>query len=147
MITNIGHVAIRARDIEESARFYCDVLGMEEAFRMYREDGTLGTIYLYVAEDQFVELFAGGVRECPVDSETIGHNHMCYQVADAAEALDTLRAKGAPIDRELKRGQSRCLQFWTHDPDGNRIEIMSLPPDSMQAEATRKRKPGAKSGE
>ena len=25
--------------------------------------------------------------------------------------------------------------FWTHDPDGNALEIMELPPDSLQAKA------------
>ena len=25
--------------------------------------------------------------------------------------------------------------FWTHDPDGTRIEVMEMPPESMQAQA------------
>ena len=25
--------------------------------------------------------------------------------------------------------------FWTHDPDGTEIEIMEMPPESMQAQA------------
>jgi hypothetical protein len=25
--------------------------------------------------------------------------------------------------------------FWTHDPDGNRIEFMELTPESLQAQA------------
>jgi lactoylglutathione lyase len=28
--------------------------------------------------------------------------------------------------------------FWTHDPDGTQIEIMEMPPESMQAQADKK---------
>ena len=63
---------------------------------------------------------------------------MCYQVDNARQTLEELRAKGAPIDVDYKIGQSRCIQLWTHDPDGNQIELMELPPDSLQAQAVRR---------
>jgi lactoylglutathione lyase len=28
--------------------------------------------------------------------------------------------------------------FWTHDPDGNQLEVMQLPPESLQAQANRR---------
>ena len=28
--------------------------------------------------------------------------------------------------------------FWTHDPDGTQIEIMEMPPESLQAQADKK---------
>jgi len=131
----LGHVAIRARDIEASARFYRDVVGFREAFRMNTPDGTrLGTIYLYVAPGQFIEIFPDGQGEVPGRDQT-GFNHLCVQVDDAAAALAELRARGAPIDTDLRTGYSKCVQFWTHDPDGNRIEFMELPPESLQAQA------------
>ena len=40
MIKGLSHVAIRIRDIEASARWYTEVLGLCEAFRMHREDGS-----------------------------------------------------------------------------------------------------------
>lgn len=135
MLTGIGHVAIRCRDIEKSAQFYRDILGMQEAFRMYRDDGSLGTIYLRVGPWQFIELFPDGVEECPVGPETIGVNHMCYRVDDVLAVQEEIRAKGAPIDDPRKTGFSKCVMCWTHDPDGNRIELMETPPESLQAQA------------
>ena len=136
MITRIGHTAIRTRDIEASARFYRETLGMKEAFRMQNPTGdNLGCIYMYVAPSQFIELFPDGVEEAPRSNKTIGHAHICFEVDNAAAFLEEIRGRGAPIDTELKRGYSRCIQFWTHDPDGNSIEIMELPPDSLQAQA------------
>jgi lactoylglutathione lyase len=139
MITGIGHSAIWAKDIEATAAFYQNVLGLKEAFRMMKEDGSgPGTIYLYIAPNQFLEIFADGVEGAKKEPRTIGHAHICYQVDDAAKFLEEIRARGAPIDTELKLGKSKCIQCWTHDPDGNAIEIMELPPDSLQALATKR---------
>ena len=135
MITGITHHAIRARDIEKTAAFYTEVLGLKEAFRMNRPDGTLGTIYIYIAPGQFMEVFAGGTKEAETAGNIIGHCHLCFEVPDAAAALELFRSKGAPIDSEIRTGKSLCLQFWTHDPDGNKIELMQLTPESLQAQA------------
>ncbi|GHV37955.1 hypothetical protein AGMMS49546_07340 [Spirochaetia bacterium] len=139
MITGIGHSAIRARDLELTTAFYRDVLGLKEAFRMMKDDGSgVGTIYLYIAPSQFLEIFADGIEEFTPGPKTIGHAHICYEVDSIAAFQEEIRAKGAPIDIERKLGKSRCIQCWTHDPDGNRIEIMELPPESLQAQANKR---------
>jgi lactoylglutathione lyase len=136
-IKRLGHIAIRARDIEGTAKFYREVLGMKEAFRMYnQEGGKLGSVHIFVAPSNYIEIFPNGVKDPRSDHLTeIGLNHICFEVDDAAGCLEEVRGRGAPIDVELKKGFSRCLQFWTHDPDGNRIEFMELPPDCLQIEA------------
>ncbi|MDR2095550.1 MAG: VOC family protein [Treponema sp.] len=138
MVTRIGHSAIRAKDIEVTARFYTEVLGFKEAFRMYtKEGGQLSTIYVYIAPYQFIEIFPDGTEELMPDRQrAIGHSHICYEVDDLAAYQEEVRSRGAPIDVELKTGFSKCLQFWTHDPDGNRMEFMQLPPESLQFQAT-----------
>ncbi|GHV07664.1 hypothetical protein FACS189485_18310 [Spirochaetia bacterium] len=139
MITRIGHQAIRARDIEATAKFYREVLGMKEAFRMQNPEGTkLGSIHMFVAPSQYIEIFPNGEEEFKPGKTTIGHSHMCFEVDDAAKTLEEFRARGAPIDVELKKGYSKCIQFWTHDPDGNSMEFMELPPDSKQVEANKR---------
>lgn len=138
MIKGIGHAAMRAADIEATAAFYREVLGFQEAFRMNNEDGTLGTIYMYVASGQFIELFSGGIKPVECDGETIGHCHMCYLVGNAEEALQEIKKKGIRPDREITIGKSGCKQFWLRDPDGNRIELMEILPQSLQAQADRR---------
>ena len=136
-VKHLGHIAIRARDIEATAKFYREVLGMREAFRMYNGEGNaLGSIHIFVAPSNYIEIFPKGLNDPRKDHLTeIGLNHICFEVDHIAGCLEEVRARGAPIDVELKKGFSRCVQFWTHDPDGNRIEFMELPPDSMQIEA------------
>jgi lactoylglutathione lyase len=95
----------------------------------------LGTIYIYVAPSQFIEIFAGGQEKAGDGKTNIGPVHICFEVDNAAKSLEELRAKGAPIDTELKTGYSKCIQFWTNDPDGNALEFMELPPESLQQQA------------
>jgi lactoylglutathione lyase len=136
MITGIGHPAIRARDMEVAAAFYRDVLGMQEAFRLYTgPNGECTSIHMYVAPSQYIEIFTGGENETVINDKTIGMVHMCYEVDDAAKTLEEMRDRGAVIDSGLKTGFSGGIQFWTHDPDGNRIELMELPAGCKQVEA------------
>lgn len=138
MICGLSHIAIRCSDILESVRFYTEVLGLKEAFRMYGEDGALGTVYVYIAPSEYLELFAGGMREGTTANDVIGMCHICLETADVNAAYEQVRQKGGPLDSPVKVGKSKCLMFWTHDPDGNALEIMQLAPESLQAQANRR---------
>ncbi len=131
----LSHVAIRTRSIQDSMRYYSEILGLREAFRMHREDGTLSTVYMFLAPGQYLELFSDGVREGTAGPDVIGFCHLCLMTKDIRQSYEAVRKAGGPLDSEIKRGKSRCLMFWTHDPDGTQIEVMEMPPESMQAQA------------
>ena len=135
VVQGLSHVAVRTRSMEESLRFYSEVLGLREAFRMFREDGSLGTVYLFIAPGQFLELFSGGTREGVSGRDVIGMCHICLMTRDIRQSYEAVKAAGGPLDSEIRRGSSRCLMFWTHDPDGTQIEVMEMPPESLQARA------------
>ena len=137
-VAGLSHVAIRTRDILESVRFYTEVLGLREAFRMHREDGSLATVYMYFAPGQYLELFSGGTREGTEGKDVIGFCHICLMTKDIRQSYEAVKAAGGPIDREIQQGQSKCRMFWTHDPDGTQIEMMEMPPESLQAQADRR---------
>ena len=136
MISGLGHIAIRAKDVEATVRFYTETLGLQEAFRLHTEDGALAIVYLYIAPSQFIEVFPHGKNAPERGEETIGMVHICLEVPDVEAAFAEAKKRGAPIDTEVIRGRAKCRQFWTHDPDGNPIELMELPPESLQAQAT-----------
>ena len=136
VVAGLSHAAIRTRDIQESIRYYTENLGLQEAFRMYAEDGSLATVYLFLAPGQYLELFANGMRDRgPVGAETVGFCHLCLMTRNIRQSYEAVREKGGPLDSDIRRGKSRCLMFWTHDPDGTQIEIMEMPPESFQAQA------------
>ena len=142
IVAGLSHAAIRTRSIRDSVKFYTEALGLREAFRMYREDsGALATVYLFIAPGQYLELFAGGAREGVSGQDVIGVCHLCLMTKDIQKTYEAVKRAGGPIDREIRRGQSRCWMFWTHDPDGTQIEIMEMPPESLQAQADRRLAP------
>ena len=138
VVSGLSHAAIRTRSITDSIRFYTEVLGLREAFRMVREDGSLGTVYLAMAPGQYLELFTDGSRDGLKGPDVVGVCHLCLMTKDIRRSFEAVRRAGGPLDSEVKRGKSQCWMFWTHDPDGTQIEIMEMPPESLQAQADRR---------
>lgn len=138
IITGLSHAAIRSSDILSSAQWYNDVLGLPEAFRMLGADGLPATIYLYIAPGEYLEIFSNGKRKADKGSDIIGLCHICLQTKDIHAAYKAVEASGALLDSPIKVGGSQCLLFWTHDPDGNEVEIMEMPPESLQAQADKR---------
>ena len=136
-VEGLSHAAVRTKNIQDSIRYYTEVLGLREAFRMHREDGTLATVYLFIAPGQYLELFTGGVRERTAGPDVTGFCHLCLMTKDIRHSYETVRDAGGPLDSEIRTGHSRCRMFWTHDPDGTQIEVMEMPPESLQAQADR----------
>ena len=86
----LSHTAIRTRNITESIRYYTEVLGLREAFRMFGEDGSLATVYLFLAPGQYLELFSGGIREGITGPEVTGFCHLCLMTKDIRESYEIL---------------------------------------------------------
>lgn len=134
MITGIGHVAFRVTDLDRALDFYCAKLGFREAFRLEREgEPSPWIVYLQVAPGCFVELFPGADERDSRPDMSAGYNHFCLAVDDMEATLRQLAANGLPITGEPQLGLDSNWQYWVTDPDGNRIELMQVMPDSPQA--------------
>ena len=133
-VTSIGHVAIRTHDLDGMLRYYTGTLGFQELFRLNNDDGSLMLVYVRVTDQQFLEFFPNGAGEKPPRGN-VGYDHLCLTVADIGATLADLEARGVPLDRGLQTGRDGNRQAWIVDPEGNRIELMEMAPDSKQAEA------------
>ncbi len=87
-----------------------------------------------MAPGQFLELFhPDGTLQEPGDlAGQYGYQHLSIQVADLAQARSDLLAAGVVPDTEISQGPDYTRQFWIHDPDGNRIELMEYAARSFQ---------------
>lgn len=132
--TSIGHVAIRARDLDSVVAFYTEKLGLAEMFRLNQDDGSLMLVYLRLTDDQYIEIFPKGVGETPARN-AVGFTHLCVAVSDLEVTVAALEAAGVTIDVALKTGKDGNRQAWISDPEGNRIELMEMAADSLQAQA------------
>lgn len=133
-ITGIGHAAIRVKDVDRTLAFYTGKLGFEEMFRLER-DGRLWIIYLRINDDQYLEVFPDAENDRAPDAGKNGLNHICLTISSIDDALAELEAAGVPLMRPRTVGADGNPQAWIEDPDGNRVELMQMTPDSKQAEA------------
>ncbi len=129
MITDLGHTAFAVNDLQRSLDFYA-LLGIHEAFRLHRDDGSLMLIYLHVAGDRFIEIFPNGPD--PAARQPGSFMHLCLLTDDIHRMVEGLRTAGVAIQREVKQGLDHNFQAWIADPDGNPIELMQLVEDSPQ---------------
>jgi catechol 2,3-dioxygenase-like lactoylglutathione lyase family enzyme len=111
----LNHVSIAARDLEESVRFYVEVLGLET---VPTPDFGFPVQWLQTGKLQ-VHLF-----ERPDDPPT--HAHLALEVDDIVTAYERARALGI-LDRtfgyaiaELPGGEA---QLYLRDPAGNLVEL------------------------
>ena len=124
MIKQLAHICIHATDLEKTAWFYTDVLGLEKAFEFQRNGETFG-FYLAVGNDTFIEVFTG-------DSAEIGNiKHVAIQVEDMGSLIARIRQHGITMS-EKKRGADHSWQVWVTDPNGVRIEFHEYTSESCQ---------------
>jgi len=136
MLTGLGHVAFRVTDLERALDFYCAKLGFREAFRLDREgDPSPWIVYLQIAPGHFIELFPGAKNVSPQPGSDAGYNHFCLLVDDIQATVRQLEQRGLPIVGAPTKGLDNNWQYWVTDPDGNRIELMEIKPESPHAAA------------
>ncbi len=134
MITSMAHAAVTVKDMDLSLKFYTEALGFRKAFELsHYATGEPWIIYLCVAPGQFLELFYGGTEDNPWRDGLIGFSHLCFEVDDLEATVQRIREAGFPIDAEPKQGSDHNWQAWVRDPNGIRIELMKIMPDSPQA--------------
>jgi catechol-2,3-dioxygenase len=118
-LRRLQHIVLWVSNVEQSVRFYCDVLGFEVKHRyptaaFLRIPGT--------ADDHHLGLFEqAGVR--PPDERVARMYHAAWEVG---ELTDLSRARRRLIEARALVGQSdhgSCLSLYAKDPDGLEFEI------------------------
>jgi lactoylglutathione lyase len=135
-ILGIGHIGLVVGDIGKSLDFYCSKLGMKE-LRTNEKDGKPWITFVQAAEGQTYELFrAEGKPHTRSNTwQSYGGTHISLQTDDVEGTIESLRKQGVPVIIEAKTGADKNTQGWVVDPDGNRVELMFIHPDSPQAKA------------
>ena len=123
----IAHVCIFAHDLDATAAFYRDVLGIEKVFNFLRDGAVVG-FYLQVGQDTHIEVFH---KPAAAFAETNVINHICLEVHNLDEAIAQIRANGvSALDK--KRGADGSWQSWLTDPNGVKIELFEYTAQSRQ---------------
>jgi lactoylglutathione lyase len=119
---------IRVNNLEESIRFYCELLGMKLLRNKEYPSGrfTLAFVgYGNETENAVIELtYNWDTHQYDVGN---GFGHLAVGVTDIYATCETLRAKGAKIVREpgpMKHGSTEIA--FVEDPNGYKIELIQM---------------------
>lgn len=112
LIADIHHVSINVTDVERSAAFYVDTLGLAV---LPRPDFPFPGRWLDAGAGRQVHLIQ--TDEIPAD---VGQ-HFAFRATDLDELCDHLAHHGVVVTGPKPVGSGR--QAFFHDPDGNRLEI------------------------
>lgn len=130
----VTHVAINVKDMDATLKFYQDALGFEKIFEISNPDtGAPWIVYIQVCAGQFLELFYGGEPKTAKDGD-IGFTHLCFAVDDVKALAKDISDKGYSLEIPPCIGCDHNLQAWIRDPNGLRIELMQVSPESPHAD-------------
>ncbi len=127
-IVGLNHVGISVPNLHEAVTYYTETMGFPEAFRIVDETGQPALVYVQVSGNTFVELQPANAQRPP------GINHFGLHVEDMAAATATFRERGANV-AETRVSSTNAILSNISDPNGIRIELLELPPESLHVQA------------
>ena len=122
-IQKIGHVVLRARDLERSVRFYTEVLGFIVSDRYGADMVPGGMVFMRCNADHHGIALVGGARHADEKREL---DHLAFAVATLDEvvlAREHLRAHGVRVVFEGRRRAGVQIAVEFLDPDDHHLEI------------------------
>ena len=110
VLTEIDHVALAVRDLDDAVEYYRATFGVEPVHREVVENDGVEEVLLRVA-DSYIQLLTPVRDDSPVarylDKKGEGIHHVAYRVDDCAAALDRVKRQGHQVIDEVPRPGSR----------------------------------------
>lgn len=131
--THINHVALRVSDLERSAKFYCELFGLE--VHPAAPPGDSVCVCAAPAASSHLSFGIALIQGMPRGADPIGMDHISFEVAKAEDLEDLYVAAAArgseATEPRLSGNYYQCFVF---DPDGYKIEIVSadVPPGQVE---------------
>lgn len=124
IIKDVHHIAINTIDIDESIKFYTEVLRLKQKETV--DIGELALVYIEISDDRYIELFdlKGSCEKGSVSNELQGLKHIALSVENIEEWNEHLKAHNVEFTVELCEftpvGKNVVL---FKDPNGVIIEL------------------------
>ena len=122
----LAHTMLRVLNLEDSLKFYCEILGMQVLRRTDYPDGRFTNTFIgYGPEAEFPTLeLTHNWDQKDSYNKGDGWGHICIETPDVYKACEDLAANGIKITRPpgpMKHG-TRVIAF-CEDPDGHKLEL------------------------
>ena len=124
-ILSVDHIGVAAKGIDESVKFYTDMLGLELAGTEEVAEQKVRTAFLPVGESE-IEILESTAPDGPIakyiDKNGEGIQHIALRVDDIEAALEELKSKGVRlIDETPRRGAGGTKIAFIHPKATNGI--------------------------
>lgn len=123
-ITGLAHIGVFVSDLERSMKFYTENLGFESEGM-----DDLGATKLGFLKNGtcLIELVCHSTYTNPPTRGIV--DHICLEVENIEEVVETLKASGIPMENDASVGFSDKIRggvknIFFRGPDGERIELM-----------------------
>ena len=126
MKATFAYTGIRVKNLEESLRFYTELLGMRVIGRD-KIEATGGEVASVKSEESGPEIelnyYPEGSKYATDYAVGEGLDHLAFRVGDLDEALAQFARAGHPTILEINTGKSRWA--YVQDPNGIYIELVA----------------------
>ncbi len=132
MLEKLSHIGIAVQNMEEALSLYRDILGMKLEGIKEMPERSLKVAFLEL-DGTIIELLEGTGPESAIskfiEKRGGGIHHLCFNVSDIDEALDTLSGKGIKlIDKKARTGAEGNPVAFLHPSSTGRV-LMELEQD------------------
>lgn len=146
MIQGFSHIGIAVTDLDRSIRFYSDVFGFAELYRLDFKDNEVAATMeqegafrsaMLLRDDvriellQWVDVPVSGGGKKPMTE--LGFTHLSFRVEGIDDLTDAVIAAGGAVHPQTlshvgPEGTAQTALLYYTDPDGTRIEVMTNVP-------------------
>ena len=127
-IVGLNHVGIAVPDLDKAVAYYGKTLGFPEAFRSVDDKGKTALVYVQISRNTFVELLPASADRPP------GLNHFGVHVENMGAVTAMFKQRGANVS-ETRVSPTKAILSNVTDPQGVRMELAELPPESQHRQA------------
>ena len=127
-VVGLNHVALSVPNIDEAVAYYTKTMGFPEAFRQTDDKGQVTLVYVQISKNTFIELQPSNPQR------PVGINHLGVVVDNMGAATAMFKQRGADVS-EIRTSGTKAILSNIMAPNGVRIELAELPPDSLHRQA------------
>lgn len=123
----VDHIGIAVKNLDETLKFYSDVLGLELGGTEVVEEQKVKVAFLPVGDTE-VELLESTSEDGPIakfiEKNGEGIQHIAFRVENIEEAIEYMKSKGMRmIDEKPRYGAGGAKIAFVHPKSSNRVLV------------------------
>jgi catechol 2,3-dioxygenase-like lactoylglutathione lyase family enzyme len=128
-IVGLSFVGVSVPDLDKAVEYYTHTLGFPEAYRQRTAAGDSQFVMVQLSKDTFIQLWPATAQRPP------GIEHFALQVESLSAVAAMLKQRGAAVGDVTFNKTTKMDHASLTDPNGIRMELIELPPESPLGQA------------